>query len=140
MTIDPLVTAEWLNQRLGDPNVRPIDVRWYLTERGRGRAEYEAGHIPGAPYMDLDDELAAPRGQGPGRHPLPTPEQFAELAPLVDRIASVVGVDPRFLTRRDPRPTHVKAEGAHGAFQFEGAMIDEVMLRHARRVLERANG
>lgn len=32
------------------------------------------------------------------------------------------------------------AEGAHGAFQFEGAMIDEVMLRHARRVLERANG
>ncbi len=44
-----------------------------------------------------------------------TPEQFAELAPLVDRIASIVGVDARLLTRRDPRPTHVKAEGAHGA-------------------------
>lgn len=80
MSVEPLVTPEWLNERLGDPNVLPIDTRWYLTEPRRGRAEYDAGHIAGAPYMDLDADLAAPRGQGPGRHPLPTPEQFAAAA------------------------------------------------------------
>jgi thiosulfate/3-mercaptopyruvate sulfurtransferase len=78
--IPALVSAEWLAARLGDPAVRPVDVRWYLTERGKGRAEYEQAHIPGAPFMDVDDDLAAPRGQGPGRHPLPTPEAFAAAA------------------------------------------------------------
>ncbi|MFB7918949.1 DNA topoisomerase [Streptomyces sp. NPDC056061] len=44
-----------------------------------------------------------------------TPEQFDELAPLVDRIAAVVGVGAGLLTRRAPRGTHVKPKGAHGA-------------------------
>lgn len=44
-----------------------------------------------------------------------TPEQFKELLPLVDRIAGVVGVDPAILTHRQPRSTHVKTGGAHGA-------------------------
>ena len=44
-----------------------------------------------------------------------TPEQFNELVPLVDRIAGVVGVDVKHLTHRQPRSTHVKPTGAHGA-------------------------
>ncbi|QWF85920.1 type IA DNA topoisomerase [Amycolatopsis sp. CA-230715] len=44
-----------------------------------------------------------------------TPEQFDELAPLVDQIATVAGVDTTLLTHRGPRSTHVKPEGAHGA-------------------------
>ena len=44
-----------------------------------------------------------------------TPEQFQDLLPLVDRIASVVGVDASLLTHRTPRATHVKTGGAHGA-------------------------
>lgn len=44
-----------------------------------------------------------------------SPEQFNELLPLVDKIAAVVGVDPKLLTHRQPRSTHVKAGGAHGA-------------------------
>ncbi|QXV57532.1 type IA DNA topoisomerase [Amycolatopsis sp. TNS106] len=44
-----------------------------------------------------------------------TPEQFDELAPLVDSIADVVGVDTDLLTHRRPRTTHVKPQGAHGA-------------------------
>ncbi|MFD7540189.1 DNA topoisomerase [Streptomyces sp. NPDC059819] len=44
-----------------------------------------------------------------------TPEQLKDLAPLVDRIAAVVGVDAALLTHRQPRPTHVKPQGAHGA-------------------------
>jgi thiosulfate/3-mercaptopyruvate sulfurtransferase len=78
--IPALVSVEWLAERLSDPTVRPIDTRWYLTEPGRGRAEYEQMHIPRAVFMDIDDDLAAPRGQGPGRHPLPAPEVFAAAA------------------------------------------------------------
>lgn len=44
-----------------------------------------------------------------------TPEQFAELLPLVDKIAAVVGVDPKLLTVKTARKTHVKTGGAHGA-------------------------
>ena len=44
-----------------------------------------------------------------------TPEQFKELAPLVDRIAGVVNVDTSLLTHREARKTHVKPTGAHGA-------------------------
>ena len=75
-----LVTADWLAAHLGDPQVRVVDVRWYLTEPGRGHSEYRAAHIPGAAYMDIDRDLAAPRGSGPGRHPLPTAEAFATVA------------------------------------------------------------
>ena len=44
-----------------------------------------------------------------------TPEQFGELLPLVDKIASVVGVDTSLLSHRAARKTHVKEGGAHGA-------------------------
>lgn len=76
-TLDsPLVSAEWLHDHITDPLVRVVDVRWYLTEPARGRAEYQESHIPGAAFVDLETELSAPRGQGPGRHPLPTSEAF----------------------------------------------------------------
>ncbi|MCC2249011.1 DUF3945 domain-containing protein [Virgibacillus sp. AGTR] len=42
-------------------------------------------------------------------------EQFNEMLPLVDKIASVVGADTSLLTHRKPRKTHVKEGGAHGA-------------------------
>src|SRR5690242_3333118 len=80
MTVEPLVTAAWLSDHLSDPSIRPVDVRWYLTDPGRGRAEYADAHIPGAPFMDVETELSAPRGSGPGRHPLPSPEDFAAAA------------------------------------------------------------
>ncbi|CAK1229984.1 DNA topoisomerase [Fructobacillus evanidus] len=44
-----------------------------------------------------------------------TPEQFQDMLPLVDQIAILVGIDQTLLTHRQPRPTHVKEEGAHGA-------------------------
>lgn len=44
-----------------------------------------------------------------------TPEQFNELLPKIDQIARVVGVDTALLTHRQPRKTHVKSQGAHGA-------------------------
>lgn len=77
---DALVSAEWLHEHTADPDVRPVDVRWYLTERGRGRTDYNEAHIPGAAFMDIDRDLAAPPEAGPGRHPLPSPEAFAQAA------------------------------------------------------------
>lgn len=51
-----------------------VDTRLALTGPS-GRERYAAGHLPGAVYVDLDDELAAPPGIG-GRHPLPEPDQL----------------------------------------------------------------
>jgi len=53
-----------------------LDVRWSLTGPP-GVADYRAGHIPGAHYVDLDRELAAPPGRD-GRHPLPPLPAFAQ--------------------------------------------------------------
>lgn len=72
-----LVSTEWLARNLGDSGVRVADVRWSLLETDKGRNAYLQGHIPGAVFMDVDGDLASPRGQGPGRHPLPLPERFA---------------------------------------------------------------
>jgi thiosulfate/3-mercaptopyruvate sulfurtransferase len=71
-----LISPEALAARLRVPDLRIADVRWYLGEPERGRQEYEAGHLPGAVFVDLDTDLAAP--SGPGRHPLPEPSAFAE--------------------------------------------------------------
>jgi thiosulfate/3-mercaptopyruvate sulfurtransferase len=70
-----LISPEELATRLFEPNLKIADVRWYLGEPERGRAEYAAGHLPGAVFVDLDHDLAAP--SGPGRHPLPDPAAFA---------------------------------------------------------------
>jgi thiosulfate/3-mercaptopyruvate sulfurtransferase len=72
--MNPLISSEELANRLGD--VRLHDIRWSLTEPNHGRSTYEAGHIPGAVFVDLDADLSAPPGTG--RHPLPTVDTFTE--------------------------------------------------------------
>src|SRR3954451_14550306 len=47
------------------------DCRWSLDDRGWGRAQYLAGHIPGAVFVDLARELSAPPGAGGGPPPPP---------------------------------------------------------------------
>jgi thiosulfate/3-mercaptopyruvate sulfurtransferase len=56
-----------------------VDCRWELGTPGRGRELYLAGHVPGASFLDVDDDLAAPPGPR-GRHPLPHVEDFARAA------------------------------------------------------------
>jgi thiosulfate/3-mercaptopyruvate sulfurtransferase len=70
----PLVSADWLAEHLDE--VRVVDVRWYLDGRS-GRAAYRSGHIPGAVWLDVDDELSGWASPAAGRHPMPSPEQFA---------------------------------------------------------------
>ena len=69
-----VVSGAWLQANL--ERVVVADVRWYLDGRS-GRAAYEAGHIPGAVFLDLDEGLSAPASTSGGRHPLPDPEVFA---------------------------------------------------------------
>lgn len=58
--VPALVSTGWLAERLGAPRVRPVDASWYLQSSNRdARAEFEAGHIPGAIYFDLDAVSAA---------------------------------------------------------------------------------
>ena len=73
--VPPVVDPAWL--RVHGAGVVSADVRWYLDGRS-GRAAYDAGHLPGAVFVDLDRWLAAPAGPAVGRHPLPDPEVFAE--------------------------------------------------------------
>ncbi|MCD7441050.1 sulfurtransferase [Streptomyces lincolnensis] len=54
-----------------------LDVRWALGDP-HGRAHYAEAHIPGAVYVDLDTELAAPPSPEGGRHPLPRTEDLQE--------------------------------------------------------------
>lgn len=72
----PLISAAELLDALDEPRIRIADVRWFLGEPDRGYREYAAGHIPGAVFVDLDRDLAAPPGAG--RHPLPDPSAFAD--------------------------------------------------------------
>jgi thiosulfate/3-mercaptopyruvate sulfurtransferase len=56
-----------------------VDCRWKLGNISRGRELYLEGHIPGASFLDVDEDLAAPPGER-GRHPLPDPDDFAAAA------------------------------------------------------------
>lgn len=50
--MDSLVSTEWLAKELGASDLRVVDASWHLDARDAA-AEYEAGHIPGAVFMDL---------------------------------------------------------------------------------------
>lgn len=71
----PLVSTDWLARHLGKPGLVVVDASWYLPALNRhARAEYEAGHIPGAIYWDLD-ELSD--RESPLPHMLPAPPDLA---------------------------------------------------------------
>jgi thiosulfate/3-mercaptopyruvate sulfurtransferase len=69
-----LVSTEWLAAHLQDPDLRILDGSWYLPAVGRdARAEYEAAHIPGARFFDID-EISNQRSELP--HMAPPAEKF----------------------------------------------------------------
>ncbi|MCI0430097.1 MAG: 3-mercaptopyruvate sulfurtransferase [Rhodospirillales bacterium] len=85
MSVDPsrrgyahpeaLVSTDWLARHLSAPDLRVVDATWHMPGLGRdARAEYEAKHIPGAVFFDID-EIADEASGLP--HMLPRPEKFA---------------------------------------------------------------
>jgi thiosulfate/3-mercaptopyruvate sulfurtransferase len=57
-----------------------VDCRWELGDAARGRALYREGHIPGASFLDVDEDLSDTAIPDAGRHPLPGAERFAAAA------------------------------------------------------------
>lgn len=76
MTDDPktLVSTDWLAAHLHDPDLRIIDASWHMPAAGRdARAEYDAAHVPGARFFDID---AIADSRSPLPHMAPPPELF----------------------------------------------------------------
>jgi len=76
MTDDPrtLVSTGWLADHLSDPDMRVLDASYYLPGEARdAKAEYDAAHIPGARFFDID-EISDTRSELP--HMAPPPEKF----------------------------------------------------------------
>ena len=71
---DTIISAQQLQQQL--EHCRVFDCRFDLADTGYGRRVYEEGHITGAHFLDLDQDLSSPITAESGRHPLPAPEQL----------------------------------------------------------------
>jgi len=78
-----LITAGELAQNIANPNWIVIDCRHDLGNLEAGRKSFAEGHIPGAQFAHLDDDLSdkspGPNGEFRGRHPLPEREKFIEM-------------------------------------------------------------
>lgn len=69
-----LVSTDWLAAHMKDPDLRILDASWYMPDSGRNaKAEYEACHIPGARFFDID-EISDLRSNLP--HMAPPTEKF----------------------------------------------------------------
>lgn len=73
-----VVSTAQLAQHLSDPNWVVIDCRFTLTHTEAGRIAYAHGHIPGARYAHLDEDLSGSKNGVNGRHPLPDTQAFAQ--------------------------------------------------------------
>ncbi|MBW4693898.1 MAG: sulfurtransferase [Lyngbya sp. HA4199-MV5] len=81
-----VVSAAWLFEHLDDPQVAIADCRFALMPPTLGQEQYQASHISGAVYLDLNHDLSSPVGEHGGRHPLP------DVAQLSSKL-SAMGID-----------------------------------------------
>ena len=120
--MDPLVSTSWLEAELGAPDLKVIDSTMFLPGSGRdARAEFEAGHIPGAVFLDIGDVSDS---DSPFPHMLPPEHKFAS------RMQSLgLGDGNRFVVC-DNSPLHsaargwwmLKTFGAHYAAILDGGL------------------
>ena len=73
-----LVSAAELQQKLADPQWKIFDVRHDLFDLEAGLRAYRAGHIPGAQFASIDDDLSGTKTGRNGRHPLPSRDALVE--------------------------------------------------------------
>ena len=78
MSNQTLVSLNQLHELIQAGDCIVVDCRFDLSRPERGRAQWLTGHIPGAFYAHLDDDLAAPIEAHTGRHPLPLTNDFAQ--------------------------------------------------------------
>jgi thiosulfate/3-mercaptopyruvate sulfurtransferase len=73
-----MINKEWLLERINNEDIRIADCRFALADPKKGRQEYDKGHIPGALFFDLEEDLSGPISEHGGRHPLPNMDEFAK--------------------------------------------------------------
>ena len=73
-----LIDVAALKTMLPSGNCRVIDTRFDLFDAQKGPADYLAGHIPGASFAHMDDDLASAISPTSGRHPLPDVDEFID--------------------------------------------------------------
>jgi thiosulfate/3-mercaptopyruvate sulfurtransferase len=120
--MDSLVTTDWLEAELGAGDLRVIDASVFLSGTGRNaRAEFEAAHIPGAVFFDIEEVSDR---DNPLPHMLPPPHKFAS------RMQSLgLGDGNRFIVY-DNSPLHsaarvwwmLKVFGAHRVALLDGGL------------------
>lgn len=120
--MESLVSTEWLQAELGAPDLRVVDASFFLPAEGRdARAEYEAGHIPGAVFLDIDEVADS---ASPFPHMLPSEAKFAS------RMQSLGLRDAARIVVYDNSPLHtaargwwmLKSFGAHYAAILDGGL------------------
>lgn len=120
--MDMLVSTEWLAKEMGASDLRVVDATYFLPSDGRNAvAEYEAGHIPGAVHMDLEN-LVDSTSSLPNM--LPQPEKFAS------RMQSLGLGDGSRIVLYDDSPYHTAARawwmlrlfGAHDVAILDGGL------------------
>jgi len=78
MKYTTLINPAQLDQNINNPDWVIVDSRFWLDDTEKGRRDYLAGHIPGAIYAHVDEDLSGHPVPGmTGRHPLPPVEEFA---------------------------------------------------------------
>jgi thiosulfate/3-mercaptopyruvate sulfurtransferase len=120
--MDSLVSTEWLEQALAAPDLRVIDATLFLPGEPRdARAEYEAEHIPGAVFLDIEEVSDS---SSPAPHMMPSEAKFAS------RMASLGLRDGQRFVVYDNSPLHSAARawwmlrsfGAHYVAILDGGL------------------
>lgn len=116
--MEALVTPQWLEDALGATDLRILDATWFLPDARRdARAEFEAGHIPGAAFFDINTIADA-------ASPLPT------MLPDADQFARQLGElgvgtgDRIVLYDNAPHHTATRAWWMLRAFGIEATLLD----------------
>lgn len=124
--MEALVTPQWLADALSAPDLKILDATWFLPDAGRdARAEFEAAHIPGAAFFDIN---AIANTASPLPTMLPDAEQFArQLGELG------VGTGDRIvLYDNAPHHTATRAWWMLRAFGIDAALLDGGFARWSR--------
>ncbi len=118
----PLVFAAWLLEHLDW--VKLVDVRFALGKPDFGLEAYQAGHLPGAVFLDLELDLSSPvrDDRVGGRHPLPNPEKLAQ------KLSSLGIGDPGFVVFYDDPSSGQGFYAAHGWWLLRWLGHDKVAV------------
>ncbi|MMZ58358.1 3-mercaptopyruvate sulfurtransferase [compost metagenome] len=76
--MDSIISKQWLLARMYEPDLIIVDCRFQLGSPKAGQDAFKTSHIPGAIYLDLEEDLSSSVGDHGGRHPLPDPQTLAQ--------------------------------------------------------------